>query len=83
MALELRGRLERRTGLSLSPTLAWNHPTVRALGEHLAERLGVPLDAAVAADVGVAEVDALVEQLSALDDDELQRLLTEDAGDRA
>jgi acyl transferase domain-containing protein/acyl carrier protein len=49
MALELRSRLERRTGLTLSPTLAWNHPTVQLLGAHLEERLGVALDAGPAA----------------------------------
>jgi acyl transferase domain-containing protein/NADPH:quinone reductase-like Zn-dependent oxidoreductase/NAD(P)-dependent dehydrogenase (short-subunit alcohol dehydrogenase family)/acyl carrier protein len=50
MALELRNRLEKRTGLALSPTLAWNHPTVRALALHLAERLNVALDAPVRSD---------------------------------
>jgi len=86
MALELRGRLERRTSLTLSPTLAWNHPTVQLLGAHLAERLGLSLDAPAAATAGTApgaaaggssadEVDTLLAQLQALDADEAARLL--------
>ena len=91
MALELRSRLERRTGLTLSPTLAWNHPTVQLLGAHLAERLGVALDAGAAAQAaetsatpaseGAAdapradEVDDLLAQLQSLDTDEVARLL--------
>lgn len=45
MALELRNRLETESGLTLSATLAFNHPTVAALAEHLADRLGLALDA--------------------------------------
>lgn len=83
MALELRNRLERRTGLSLSPTLVWNHPTVTAVGEHLASRLGLALAAEPGAATPTptpeavvdAEVDDLVAALADLDDDELQRLL--------
>ncbi len=36
MAMELRNRLEIVLGRPLSATLAWNHPTVEALVEHLA-----------------------------------------------
>ncbi len=36
LAMELRNRLEAQLGLSLSATLAWNHPTVDALVAHLA-----------------------------------------------
>src|SRR5690606_1826624 len=45
MALELRNRLEKRAGVGLSPTLVWNHPSVVALADHLAERLETTLDA--------------------------------------
>jgi acyl carrier protein len=45
MALELRNRLEAASGLTLSATAAWNHPTVALLAEHLAGRLGIALDA--------------------------------------
>lgn len=36
MAMELRNRLEIVLGRSLPATLAWNHPTIEALVEHLA-----------------------------------------------
>ncbi|MEV6028402.1 acyltransferase domain-containing protein [Streptomyces sp. NPDC052036] len=39
-ALQLRNRLRDSTGLSLPPTLVFDHPTVTALAAHLAERLG-------------------------------------------
>lgn len=88
MALELRNRLERSTGLTLSPTLVWNHPTLTALGEHLAARLGLELVDTLPADeppavnaAPDAEVDDLVAALAGLDDDEVRRLL--DAGEGA
>lgn len=37
LALELRNRLERALGRSLSATLAWNYPTVVSLAAHLSE----------------------------------------------
>lgn len=45
MALELRHRLERLTGLRLSATLIYNHPTVEKLTDHLVDRLGPPVEA--------------------------------------
>ncbi|MGZ4700435.1 MAG: beta-ketoacyl reductase, partial [Ilumatobacteraceae bacterium] len=53
MALELRNRLEAHTGLQLSATIVWNHPTVTLLAQHLDGRLGVELDA----QPGAAAVD--------------------------
>jgi NADPH:quinone reductase-like Zn-dependent oxidoreductase/NADP-dependent 3-hydroxy acid dehydrogenase YdfG/acyl carrier protein len=43
MGLELRNRLELETGLTLSATMVWNYPTIAALAQELAARLGVPL----------------------------------------
>lgn len=77
-AFELRNRLEKRSGASLSPTLAWNHPTVLAIAEHLAERLQLSLDAAPAAD---AELEALLADLEQIGDDEARALL--EGGGRA
>ncbi|WP_078971366.1 type I polyketide synthase [Streptomyces chattanoogensis] len=39
MGLELRNRLERLIGLTLSSTVVWNHPTAEALATELAGRL--------------------------------------------
>jgi acyl carrier protein len=80
MALELRHRLERRTGTRLTPSLAWNYPTVRGLADHLAGRLEIPLEADTPADREGAddgELMALLTELEQLNDDEAQRLLAE------
>ncbi len=53
MALELRNRLEAHTGLQLSATIVWNHPTVTLLAQHLDGRLGIEPDA----QPGAAAVD--------------------------
>ncbi len=45
MTLELRNRLEATFGLTLSPSVIWNHPSLGALTEYLAEELGLSLDA--------------------------------------
>ncbi|MEO8693818.1 MAG: type I polyketide synthase [Acidimicrobiales bacterium] len=49
MALELRNRLEVRTGLTLSATTTWNYPTVAVLAGHLAGRMAVSLESDAAA----------------------------------
>ncbi len=40
MAIEVRNRLERETGITMSATMAWNYPTVRELRGHVLARLG-------------------------------------------
>lgn len=81
MALELRNRLEKRCGSVLSPTLAWNYPTVLALAEHLAERLHVALDAAagpappLSASAADSELDALIDDIEQMSDEEARALL--------
>jgi myxalamid-type polyketide synthase MxaE and MxaD len=45
IAVELRDRLARLSGLQLSATLAWSFPTVAELAAHLAERLDISLEA--------------------------------------
>lgn len=46
MTIEFRNRLETNLGLVLSATLVWNYPTVVELAPFLAEKAGIPLDAA-------------------------------------
>lgn len=85
----MRNRLERRTGLSLSPTIAWNFPTIVQIGEHLAERLKIGLDAEApaAADVpsGTDPLDEnaladLLGELESLTEEEARRLLADGGG---
>ncbi|WP_405180891.1 SDR family NAD(P)-dependent oxidoreductase [Nocardia sp. NBC_01377] len=64
-ALELRNTLSRGTGLSLTATLIFDHPTPHTLAKHLAERL-TPDESSAAAPVYVdlARVDALLNAAS-------------------
>jgi phthiocerol/phenolphthiocerol synthesis type-I polyketide synthase C len=41
MALELRNRLERATGLNLNATVIWRYPNLERLAAHLSEQLGL------------------------------------------
>ena len=49
MALELRNRLERTTGLTLPATIVWNFPTIGLLAGQLATLMGIVLDRPVGA----------------------------------
>ena len=71
MALEFRNRLEDSTGLTLPATLIWNFPNITALGQHLAEKLDIALDAVAVPPVAEPAANAL----SADDRDELARVL--------
>ncbi|MFD5083002.1 beta-ketoacyl synthase N-terminal-like domain-containing protein [Kitasatospora sp. NPDC058406] len=53
--LELRSRLELSLGVALPSTLGWQYPTLDALVPFLAERMGIALEAAVAAPPPVRE----------------------------
>ena len=71
--MELRNRLEAALGRSLSATLAWNHPTIGALVEHLAGLVGgeVPGPAPRASDaVPSAAANVAVGEVSELSDEE-------------
>ena len=67
MAMELRNRLEATLGRSLSATLAFNYPTVAAIVEYLAGDGEAP---AVAPVLEAAPVDADVEKIAELSDEE-------------
>ncbi|MFI7291533.1 type I polyketide synthase [Streptomyces anulatus] len=59
-ALEIRGTLERATGLSLPGTVVFEHPTPAALARHLAVTAadgGSPADVAPAATLGISPTD--------------------------
>jgi myxalamid-type polyketide synthase MxaE and MxaD len=86
MGFELKNRCEQRFGLTLSATMVWNYPTVAAMAEHLADKLGIslaetpkttegdrPALGSAASLPSVTEVVAGVEQLS--EDEALRALL--------
>ncbi|WP_459963583.1 SDR family NAD(P)-dependent oxidoreductase [Nocardia sp. IFM 10818] len=76
-AVELRNRLQTATGLSLSPAIAFKHPTPTALADHLHEQL-----AEVHEQTPARSIDAAFDELQAAldagdrDDPEKQRIAT-------
>jgi acyl transferase domain-containing protein/acyl carrier protein len=76
--VELKSRLSRELGLSLPATLAFDQPTVESLTAYLVERLGMREEAPSAAS---AELDAVVQQLEGLSDEDLRRLLEATGGE--
>jgi myxalamid-type polyketide synthase MxaE and MxaD len=74
MGLEIRNRLEASLGLTLSATLAWTYPTIDALAEHLAQQMGLAVEAANAE----SAPDALAleaQRIADLNDEEMEALL--------
>ena len=90
MGLELRNRLEGGTGATLPATLIWNYPTVALLAPAVAARMGIALDEATAPsgpvaaptsnalDADAEDVEALLEDIEDLSDEEAKRLLAEE-----
>ncbi|MER7057866.1 type I polyketide synthase [Streptomyces sp. NPDC000351] len=89
-AVELRNRLTTETGLRLTPTLVFDHPTPQALAEHIDRELP-GADTAVLALIGqltqaVDQADTLDERARQTLTERLQQLLTrlgESGGDTA
>jgi NAD(P)-dependent dehydrogenase (short-subunit alcohol dehydrogenase family)/acyl carrier protein len=88
MGLELRNRLEARTGITIPATLIWNYPTVARLSTQLATRLGVALETqsetepatAAASEVppeNDSQLAALLDEIEELSDADAHRLLVE------
>ena len=81
-SIDLRGRLEKRLGMSLSPTVAFEHPTIADLAGFLLEELFSGIEAAAGSSDG--ELDAaeapgeLQVQLNDMSEDELASLLAEE-----
>jgi acyl transferase domain-containing protein/acyl-CoA synthetase (AMP-forming)/AMP-acid ligase II/acyl carrier protein len=80
MALEVKKGLETAVGVALPATLAWRYPTIDALAPFLAERMGIPLDAAAADDPPAVPPEATAPtgpalDVEALSDDDVEALL--------
>jgi myxalamid-type polyketide synthase MxaD len=82
-AIELRNRLERSLGVTLSATVAWNYPTIAAMTPYLAGKMSLPLapEAAPAAPDLDDDIAALLSQASDLSAAELEAFLNEGASD--
>jgi acyl carrier protein len=78
MTLELRNRLEATLKLSLPATLVFNYPTVTALTGHLAEKMGVPLEADKAQAAQTAEKTDKADNLENLSRDEVEAMLADE-----
>jgi acyl carrier protein len=84
MAIEIRNRIEAETGVALSATVIWNHPTVTELAAHVLTRLdadaGGPQPESAAEPVtgeprAATTVDQIVAASETLVDDDVLRLL--------
>jgi acyl carrier protein len=79
MGLEIRNRLEASLGLTIPPTLIWTYPTLGALSAHLAQTLGLPLEAQPAPTHGEHsipdELRKTAEQIADLSEAEMEALL--------
>ena len=85
MSVELSNRLRESLDCQLPTTLAFEHPTVAALADHLAKqvlRLDETASAPVAADESELARERLLEDVERLQDDEVERSLAEEL-DRA
>jgi acyl carrier protein len=82
MGLEIRNRLERSLGLTLSAALVWTYPTLTALTTFLAEALELPADAGAApspidSKTG-RESEAARAAVAELSDEEAERMLLQE-----
>ena len=87
-AMSMVGDLEAKFGGRLPPTLAWDYPSVDAMADHLAERLGARAATLPAAPLppaephaSRAEIEGLLAGIDDLDDQEVDRLLTRYLGE--
>ena len=76
MALELRNVLEASLGVPLSATLIWRYSSLNALTDHLAEKLGLALEAAPSAPSDPRdELERVATQIADLSDTEMEKLV--------
>ena len=79
LSVELANALTTRFGLSFSPTLLWNYPTIKSLLSHLADKLEIPREMSANDKQITAKespsADSKVEAIYALSEDEAELLL--------
>ncbi|MGC2652412.1 MAG: beta-ketoacyl reductase, partial [Mycobacterium sp.] len=63
MAMSIRREAEQLSGLELSATMLWNHPTIASLTTYLAEKLAPQQDSSGDADVLPDSTDSLLDTL--------------------
>ncbi len=67
MAMSIRREAEQLTGIELSATMLWNHPTITSLIGYLVERLSPPQDSDsgsnVSDDSGSSVLDSLFDEV--------------------
>lgn len=74
MALELKNRLQAALGCDIPATVAFDHPTIRAIAAHLYRKI-VPAAAPVEAAVPASDIDELLGRIEGFSDSEASRLL--------
>jgi acyl transferase domain-containing protein/acyl carrier protein len=78
MAVEMRERLEKRLGTSMSSTIAFNYPNIETLTDYLAQELlssEEPLESIVPTNTDTDKSTQMLAELDALSTDELALLL--------
>jgi NAD(P)-dependent dehydrogenase (short-subunit alcohol dehydrogenase family)/acyl carrier protein len=82
MGLEIRNRLERSLGLTLSAALVWTYPTIAALAAYLAEVLELPVEQPAAANgseaQGLADRAEARAVVAGLSEAEAERILVQE-----
>lgn len=87
-AMSMVGELESKLGRRLSPTLAWDYPTITTIAEHLAGPLGAGAVGTAghgrsqpAPDAARAQIESLLAGIDNLEDQEVDRLLAQYLGE--